>query len=72
MLKLNNRKLQILMAKRILTVNELASKTGFSRIHIGRLISGKSAGKPASIGKIAAALDVDVTDIIENSTIKGE
>jgi DNA-binding Xre family transcriptional regulator len=64
-MKINIKQLQILMANRIITINELAEKTKISRVHIGRFLSGKNTTKPATVGKIAKALNVKVEDLIE-------
>jgi transcriptional regulator with XRE-family HTH domain len=65
-MKLNHEKVQILMAEQIIDTNELASKSELSRVFIGSCIKGNANPKPATIGKIARALNVPVTDIIEN------
>ena len=65
-MKLNNHSLQILMAEKIITVKELADKAGLSRVFIGSCVAGTANPKPATIGKIAKALNVPVQEIIEN------
>lgn len=66
-MKLSNRSLQILMAERIITVTELAEMAGLSRVFIGSCVAGTANPKPATIGKIARALNVPVQEIIETS-----
>lgn len=64
-MKLNNRGLQILMAEKIITVKELADMAGLSRVFIGSCIAGTANPKPATVGRIAKALNVPVQAIIE-------
>jgi len=55
------------MAERIITISELAFKAGLSRNFISNCINGKANPKPATIGKIARALNVPISEIIENA-----
>lgn len=66
-MKLNNHNLQILMAEKIITVKELADTAGLSRVFVGSCVAGTANPKPATIGKIAKALNVPVQEIIETS-----
>lgn len=64
-MKLDNRKLQLAMAKECITVSELAEKSKVSRVALTRFTTGKSNPKPVTIGKIAKALNVSVESLIE-------
>jgi DNA-binding Xre family transcriptional regulator len=64
-MKINKKKYLILLAKKCMTVTELARLSGVSTVTLGKLRNG-SVGKPETIGKIAKALEVDVTDLIED------
>lgn len=66
-MRLDNYKLQILMAEKIITVKELADVAGLSRVFVGSCVAGTANPKPATIGKIAKALNVPVQEIIETS-----
>ena len=63
-MKANRKKVLISMAKACLNPRELAEKTEMPRPTVNNVITGKS-GSPASLGKVARALGVDVTDIME-------
>lgn len=71
-MKLNNGKIQILMAEQFLTVTELATKAGLSRAFVTDCIKGNGNPKPASIGKLAKALNVAVQEIIMDAATSGE
>jgi transcriptional regulator with XRE-family HTH domain len=65
-MKIDKQKLAIAMGNSCITFNELSIKSGVSRITIGKFLSGKVVPRPATIGKIAKALNVKVEDLIEN------
>lgn len=66
-MKLNNSRLQLAMANACMSINELAAKSEVSRISIGKCIKGSTEPRPATVGKIAKALNVPVADIIEDT-----
>lgn len=53
------------MARACMNPEDLQSKTKISMPTIYNAISGKSV-RPATLGRIAKALEVDVTEILEN------
>ncbi|MCC5910160.1 MAG: helix-turn-helix transcriptional regulator [Clostridiaceae bacterium] len=59
-------KLLLAMANGCMTVGDLAKQAEISRVGLTSYISGKRNPKPATIGKIAKALNVKVEDLIEN------
>lgn len=59
-------KMQLAMANACMTISELSEQSSLSRVAITRFTTGKSNPKPATIGKIAKALNVKVEDLIEN------
>ena len=63
-MKISNEKLEIAMANECITRNELAKKSGVAEITLSK-IKIKQSMKPATIGKIAKALNVKVEDLIE-------
>lgn len=63
---IDKRKLDIAMGTSCYTFSELAIKSGVSRISINKLLTGKTTARPATIGKIAKALNVDVANIIKS------
>lgn len=56
-------KLGIAMARACLNTYDLAKKADMPVPTVNNVISGRSV-KPATIGKVAKALDVDVTELI--------
>ena len=64
-MKVNFQKLQIAMANACMNKRDLADAAGISRISVSKYFSGKRTPSPKTIGKIAKALDVSVTEIIE-------
>ena len=67
-MKINFQSLQIAMANACMNKGELAESANISRVSISKYFSGKRTPSPKTIGKIAKALNVPVTDIIENAT----
>ena len=66
-MRISKNKFLLAMARRMFTVNSLAEKSGIGKVTISGIKSGKiSTAQPETIGKIAAALEVDVTELIEN------
>lgn len=58
-------KLQLVMAKKCYTVNDLAEKASISRNSINAYMSGRKNPKPITVGKIAKVLEVKVEDIVK-------
>ena len=63
-MKVSKRALTIAMARACMTPSELSAKAGVGTQCIRNAANGKNL-LPATVGKIAAALSVDVTEIIE-------
>lgn len=59
------RKLRIEMARKIMTQEQLRELSGLSDYGIRKIFDGKSHPRPETIGKLAKALQVDVTEIIK-------
>lgn len=64
-MKVNRKKLQLAMANACLNSEDLAVKAEMPRPTLNNAITGRSV-RPATIGKIAKALDVPVEQIIED------
>lgn len=64
-MKANKKKIQIIMARTCLTVSEIAIKAEMPISTIKNVLKGKAV-KPATIGKVAKALGIDVTEILED------
>lgn len=63
-MKLDKKKLEIAMAKACMTVGQLQRVAAMPMPTLAGAMSGKNI-RPATVGKIAKALDVDVAEIIE-------
>ncbi len=61
---INNRKFEIMLAERGLSMNELAKKANLSRQRVNVILNSKKI-TPVVAGKLARALDVSVEEIIE-------
>ena len=64
-MKVDKRKLDIAMARAQLNRGDLAKKAGMSVQALCNVMQRKNC-RPGTIGKIADALGVDVTEIIED------
>lgn len=63
-MKIDKNKLELAMARKCVTAEELSKKTDISTITIARIRNGSQMGRTKTIGLIAKALEVDVTEII--------
>jgi transcriptional regulator with XRE-family HTH domain len=66
-MKININKLLLAMANACITIGELSSKSGISRTALNNFTTGKGNPKPATIGKIAKALNISVEDLIKDN-----
>ena len=64
-MKLNIKKIRLLQAKKCFTINDIVFKTGLSKATISRALNEKVNTTPKTIGLIAKALEIDVSEIIE-------
>lgn len=63
-MKANRRKLEIAMAKACFNADDLQKASGLPRPTVNNVISGRNV-RPGTIGRLAKALGVDVTEILE-------
>lgn len=63
-MKINKKKIQIAMARNCMNTVDLQKTTGMPRPTVDNVVSGKNV-RPGTVGRIAKALGVDVTEIIE-------
>lgn len=68
-MKIDREKVQILQASAQMTIGSLCKVAGITEQAYRRAIS--TGSRPVTIGKIAAALGVSVTDIISSNDEKG-
>ena len=64
-MKLDEKKLQMILAEKGMMLKDLCESAGIGEITLRNIRQGKSRPRPATIGRIAKALGVDVKDIIE-------
>lgn len=64
-LHIDARKLQVIMAEKLMNPYDLCSKAGISYPSYQRIVK-KGGCKIATLGKLAAALEVPVTSILED------
>lgn len=66
MLAINKEKLINALANEELTIKELSVKAKLSRTVISNLLNGNTeVARPATVGKLAKALNVKVEDLLE-------
>ena len=63
-MKLNRDKVDIAMARKMMTVRELAKSYGVSRARMNVILNSQVL-TPVCAGRVADALGVDVTEIID-------
>lgn len=63
-MKINRKKLEIAMARACMSTNDIQEKTKMPRPTVNNVICGKHV-RPDTLGRVAKALGVDVTEIIE-------
>lgn len=64
-MKLNKNKIEIAMANKKLSIAKLSERYGASRSRINVIMNSRNV-TPATAGRLADALEVDVTEIIED------
>lgn len=69
-MRLDFKKVQLAQAQACLSNDDLVAKTGIGRTSISRAINGRIESKPKTIGLIAKALNVDVSEIILNEEVQ--
>ena len=63
-MKVDRQKLKLAMARACMNAADLPAAAGLPRPTVNNAITGRSV-RPATAGRIARALGVDVTDILE-------
>lgn len=64
-MQINRNKLELIMATECITSEGLSKLTGVSQVTLARMKSGSQNARPATVGKIAKALNVPVENLIE-------
>ena len=63
-MKADKHKLRIAMARACMDIGDICTKENIPRPTVNNVIAGRNV-KPETLGRIAKALGVDVTEIIE-------
>lgn len=64
-MRADRKKLEMAMARACMNTEDLAVKTGMPRPTVNNVVTGRNV-RPGTFGRIAAALKVDVTEILAN------
>ena len=64
-MKISNEKLEVAMANSCMNYKELSEATGMTQESFVRIKKGRQNPRPATVGKIAKALNVKVEDLVE-------
>lgn len=59
-------KLQIAMARAKMGIEDIAERASMPKVTVCKVINGKSV-LPATLGKVASALGVDVTELLDTT-----
>lgn len=65
-------KVQIAMARACMTVDDIAKKADMPFQSVKNVVSGKRSVRPGTIGRVAKALQVDVTEILKQDKEEAE
>lgn len=66
MLKIDRRKLDLIMAKQCVNLSDVTKKAGVSSALITKVVSGKYTLTTKTLGKISKALNVEPQDLIQD------
>ena len=66
LVKVDGQKLQRLRSRRLWLIGDLAEKSGVHRNTISKLENGRGGAYPETIRRLAEALDVEPTDLLED------
>lgn len=64
-MRVDRKKLEIAMARSCVNAEDLQKATNMPRPTLNNVISGRNV-RPGTIGKVAKALKIDVTEILED------
>ena len=66
LVKVNGQKLRRLRSRRVWLIGDLADKSGVHRNIISKIENGKGGAHPETIHKLAAALEVDPSELVSD------
>ena len=62
-MKIDLNKLELIMAQKIITSDQLAKRSNVARTTISQIFNGRTEVNPSTLGKLARSLDVNVEDL---------
>lgn len=65
-MKIDNKKLDLIMAENCLSAEEFAKLAGVSSVTVSRIKKGTQKARPKTIGKIVKALNLKVNELIKD------
>lgn len=65
-MSLDLRKIKIAQARACLSVNDIVNRTGLGRTTVSKTLNGKIVPNPKTVGLIAKALNIDVSELFIN------
>ena len=63
-MKIDNRKFELALANECILLKDVCERADLTPISLKRILSGATNPRPATVGKIAKALNVNVKEII--------
>lgn len=68
-MKADRTKVALAMAKRCFSIADLAKRSELTEATVKNVIYGQKSVLPATLGKVARALEVDVEEILSNESL---
>lgn len=65
---IDNYKINLLLANKCMSINELAAASGVDKVTISRIRNGSQRPRPKTLGKIARALETNVENLISKKS----
>lgn len=65
-MKLSVKKLNLLLANRVMSIEKLSKESEVSKVTLSRMKAGTQEPRPQTLGKIARALGCKVEDLLED------
>ena len=71
-MKADRTKVALAMAKRCFSIADIVERSGLTEATVKNVIYGKKSVLPATFGKVARALEVDVEEILSNKSFSSQ
>lgn len=66
---IDTEKVNLLLANKCMSINELANTSGVDKVTISRIRNGSQKPRPKTLGKIARALGTNVENLINKKEV---